>query len=565
MTARNPSPRSAVRPKPLDGGLVIARKLIESVARACPNRGVAYLLRLGQALRRFTGKTQVVSKIGGLLRKPLIVQPKGAKLVGQDRISVGDIEPPVCPLRGRAQDALLDGHESRVDRIGKPSAFLRSLHAVASPQPHQDQGQARCSRPHGFIHSIPLEYRRGSNRPLQARANRARPGLGAALLGLMLVAGCNDEGPDHSPPKGPLVHPRATSAPLPLPTNRLQQRLTEEVEKELAQASAQGRPLTPRPKPPNDLAFVGNRLAMVTDTDLVVHQIIEAGGAYRAKVRRWPVPDPVHLVALGDGTLVALGKEQTSIIYPDRRPPKKEGRLVLFPDSVLSAEPGRSCGFQVWAPSDGTLQRYRIDRPPSVSGIWLPETTLTVPELRGAVCAMASNGAWLCVLDGELVRYFPHGRPTNLGSLGPGSPITRVLPTARADRVFVVREDGRAHELRLGPPLRILSHLDLPYLPFEVAKGSSTLLELRVARQPSQSAHFSLMVLSEQGEPLFELGLLPDPAAAPGQDRATQSFGYRSIAAHPQKPWIAWREGKSLRALDWRKRLPLVPGAQGSG
>lgn len=337
-----------------------------------------------------------------------------------------------------------------------------------------------------------------------------------------------------------------------------QGKVSQAIKNQVAQSEARVLRVPPLPVPRARIAFVGDRLVRLTDDALLVSALAaQSKPNHSAATKRFGLKRSRQLAVLTDGSVLAIGDQSTLLLARKAGEPKQEPRVSLLPGSRLYPEL-RWPGFSVLLPASGELLSYRLDQEDHNLSYLLPATGAARASLQDPICDLARNGALICASDGRLLRWFPGSTPKSLGRLPPGHAVWRVLTGRRADQVTLIRSDGRSERYWLGPPLKLLGQFDLPWMPFEVVRNGEAYVEIRLEEAESLPRRWSIVVVDDHGERLYQELLGPDPDPTETADWMATVLDWRDLASHPRRSWFAVREGKRIRVIDWHRRATLL-------
>jgi len=375
------------------------------------------------------------------------------------------------------------------------------------------------------------------------------------------LPGCKNFDPSSPPERAPrpkAAAPRGSSQKAALDAGARHRQVSAAVKNQLARSEAQILRVPPLPTPRARIAFADDRLVRLTDDALLVSALpAQSEPDQSGKAKRFELEQPRQLAVLADGSVLAIGGQRTLLLARGAGEPKQIPRVSLLPGSRLYPEL-RWPGFSVLLPASGELLRYRLDQEEHDLPYLLPAASAARASLQDPICDLARNGTLICESGGQLFRWFPGSTPKSLGKLPPGHAVWRVLAGRRADRVTLIRSDGHSELYWLGPPLKNLGNFDLPWMPFEVVLCGKDYVELRLEESESQRRHWSVVVVDEHGEPLYQelLGADPDPTKT--ANWMATVVDWRDLASCRKRSWFAVREGKRVRVIDWRREATVL-------
>ncbi len=300
---------------------------------------------------------------------------------------------------------------------------------------------------------------------------------------------------------------------------------------------------TPRDEAASRVVFAGERLFAQLGSEILS---VDAKG--KGEVLRYPVDGPHQLAPLADGSVLGVGPKGTFRIRPGAKSPDALNKVLLLPQNQLSACASDAARFDVLDSVAGQWTGYSFQEKPSVSSVWLPDTTFDVPELKLGHCAQLIDGGYGCFAKDQLWRLNSRSRPRSMGKCGVGLPVWRVLGAARADQLWVARNDGRLEKWWFGPPLKRLSVIQLPWTPLDVSIQKDTIAVIRILQERAKPKQLSLVVMDLEGRTRFEKSLLPnfeDDSAL-----IDQELRESEVTVHNKRPWVAIRNPRGIRLLD---------------
>lgn len=327
----------------------------------------------------------------------------------------------------------------------------------------------------------------------------------AALL--VLPAACRKP-PEPAPEQAAKVAPSApTSSSLWTPRPLSSEVLAVE-------RAIQARKLTLEPEPRREprLAFGKGVLGQLTTDELRVHDA-ESGKLLLAK----PVVGPRLLVALADGTLLAVGSQNMLRVDAATKKVTPLSKPVLLPGAELFADainPDRIWVFDVLSGGQGsqvkpTLAAVALD--PARIGISLPEYRVELELPAGGVLGRTREGVWLYATGRGVERFGPGGARLSKLALPELAELLWLLPMRRLDQCFVV-ERRRVSRALVTPSFRQLAgSAELAGTPLSAAVGDEGRL-LAVVVVAGEGPRFELQLFDAE---LKELGRVPLPGDAP--------------------------------------------------
>lgn len=389
-----------------------------------------------------------------------------------------------------------------------------------------------------------------------SNSRSARPRFSAILL---LLIAC--ESKRHAPEVEPL-RPRGTQSsrrkePLVLADASVHESShwspRAETLKEVAEAGAVVRRVSPQSAPPQRIAFFARNLALVAGDGVWATPVGADEHRNPCRPNRLDIEGPREIAALADQTLLVLAATRTLVLESNCRTIKPLPRVSYLPGNRLLTDPRWSRAFTLLDASTGHLQLFRWgEETKDAASVFIPVKSIDDPHLRAGICASMRDASIACSQESVLFAGWP-GYPTHrLGSLEPGAAVVRLLWTNRADQTHVLRENGVLEEYRLSAPPRKLGAFTLPRVPFDVSVGSGFISVLQVEDDNPNSTRFRLVVLESDGTWRWSILLEEVPAYVDERQWHRQYFGCRQLAAHPTRPWIAVSNCEQLRLYDAR-------------
>jgi hypothetical protein len=176
-----------------------------------------------------------------------------------------------------------------------------------------------------------------------------------------------------------------------------------------------------------------------------------------------PLESPRALVALADGSLLAIGARTMLRWERDKKRATALPRPILLPGTQLYADAqqadllwtfdGESRGGTDRGPA--TLRSYRLK--PAEAELLLPEQTVQLSSPRAGVFGVSREGVWLYATPGHVERYSPGGLRLPGFDCPNGSPPTWIVPARRLDQSLWLEEQGSASRVLLSAGCKRLS------------------------------------------------------------------------------------------------------------
>jgi hypothetical protein len=252
---------------------------------------------------------------------------------------------------------------------------------------------------------------------------------------------------------------------------------------------------------------------------------------------------PRALVALADGSLLAIGARTMLRWERDKKRPTALPRPILLPGTQLYADAqqhdllwtfdGESRGGTDRAPA--TLRSYRLK--PAEAQLLLPEQTVDLSSPRAGVFGVSREGVWLYATRGHVERYSPGGLRLPGFDCPNESPPTWIVPARRLDQSLWLEEQGSASRVLLGAGCKRLSSVSLGGALVDVAGGDEgRLLALVLVTGPGP--RFELSLLNQDLEPLGR-GTLPSDPPTGGDDWVKVVTENQTVVVAPREPRVA--------------------------
>lgn len=450
-----------------------------------------------------------------------------------------------------------DRREARVDELGQPQALPRTTDALAAGKEREHRARERqagdAAGAHGRAGIAEPAHRgrpaagpgvrggladRGSacGARVPAAALRSigvaleilvisRPGrhrwIRRALLGaLATAASACDRSPAEPPAEpGPPGDAGLVATPdAPAADAGAARALTE--------IRAGTLRVAPARSPAQLLAIGRGRLARITAGGVELRELGSSDAGAPAEV---PLAGSRRVVALPDGSLLALGRDGSLWFGERRRAAVSVGRVSLFPEAVVL--PDLADAARLWvAPGFGaTLFPYALD--PKRGALHLAaEGALELPDHDGRALGVTRDGTMLFSVPDGLALRPPRGRAASLKLAGVDvSALVRVLPAARVDQAVFVHADGRAVVAQVAPTPRVARTLQLPGEVRDVATGGDRLAVVHVEQGKGRPRVWRLSVLDLEGHALLDAPLGEDGPDLAGADWEARVTGDRNV------------------------------------
>lgn len=375
----------------------------------------------------------------------------------------------------------------------------------------------------------------------------------AALLALSPA--CRKSGPSSEPSHDPAASPSlVASAGPPRPPRPISS------EALAFERSLQAKKLSLEPQRYREprLAFGKGVLGQLAEDEL---RVFDSSSGELLFVQ--PVPQARLVLALADGTLLAVGAQTMLRVDPATKKATKLAKPVLLPGAELHADavtPDRVWVFDapvVRAASEPrpTLSSMLLD--PAVSGILLADRSVELELPTGGVLGRTREGVWLYASGEGAERFAPGGARLSKLRLLEQPELLWLLPARRLDQCFVL-ERRRASRAVVSPSFKQLAGVDLAGVPLTAAAGDEGRL-LAVVLVTGEGPRFELQLFDAELHELVRLALPGDaPTGTPDWVKVvTQNQG---VAVAPRDGRVAVGGPGRVQVLDARgKRLFSIP------
>jgi hypothetical protein len=318
------------------------------------------------------------------------------------------------------------------------------------------------------------------------------------------------------------------------------------------------------PPPPRSthaprIAFGRGVLGQLTPDSLRVFDGVDFG-----LLATEPLESPRALLALADGSLLAIGARSMLHWEREKKHAKVFPRPVLLPGAHLYADAQRRDRFWVVdvegnagdSQGPGLLHGYSLQ--PSDAPLLLPEETIELTSPRGGVFGVTREGTWLYVTAGHGERFSPGGLRLSSLRLGDSAPPTWLLPARRLDQSLWLQDSGQVSRVLVSPTYKSLGGAQLPGKAGDADVGDDGQL-LAVVVVTGEGPRFELLVLDQK---LAQQGWVALPSDEPtgNDDWGKVVTENQSVAVARLEPRIA--VGGPLRLTIWDgegKQLFSIP------
>lgn len=282
------------------------------------------------------------------------------------------------------------------------------------------------------------------------------------------------------------------------------------------------------------LVFGKGVLGRLGKNSLLVHALRDASLVVEA-----PLDGPRAVVALADGSLLAIGASAMLRVEPGKKPVSLP-KPVLLPGVELYADAVQA--DRIWTfegrRARPLLASYRLATAAQTQHtLLLPEQAIELEAPSGGVFGTTREGVWLYFAAGKVERFGPGGaRLSRLVAPEVATPFL-ILPTRRLDQSYLLKEDGRLTRALVSPLFRKLSELDLGLVPFAAGVADEGRL-LAVVAVVGEGPRFELRLFDEA---LVPRGRAPLPADSPtGRDDWVQVVTRNlQLACAAREPLVA--------------------------
>jgi hypothetical protein len=311
--------------------------------------------------------------------------------------------------------------------------------------------------------------------------------------------------------------------------------------------------LEPRAIRTQRIAFVGQRLAQLTEGELVVVDT----NSWQTTLRI-PIDEPRALGRSSGAGLVALGRDESLWLPAGAKKPQALARVSFFHDSELIIDATRENGFFVLHRLAPALFRYSID-----SG---SEARLSIGatfELTGKLDAEGAftsleDGSFAYVHGGRLHRAFASGKKRSHPLPSGSEPVWRLLPGPRKSEVWIVRLDGRCSLVNVSAAHRSLRELELGAGAVDIAASNRFVALVRVETPPGARRRFALRVITVTGKPVLDVPLSAVEVPAAGDDWLEKLLKDHAVVVAERAPLVAIGGPGRISVYDVEQGRPVL-------
>lgn len=303
-----------------------------------------------------------------------------------------------------------------------------------------------------------------------------------------------------------------------------------EAKKLVADLRSEKLDVAPRRVPSQRLAFGKDRLAQLTDTELLLRATKDM-----QEIARLPVSQPRRVAAMADGSLLVAGAADVWHVPKDPTKASRYSRLPLFPDSLLLGDRRNKKKLWVHHGIDPTLYPYELAESQKLETLDFIE--LEAADQKGF--ALLKDGSYVYTAGAKLERFFPGGKRWSL-ALPAGAEVWRILTTRRLDELWLARTDGKLLLAQLGTDaLTVKKTLELPGT-FDLATNDTEIAALRLEASSGDAGarSWKLVVLDSEGSERMAREL-PLEAATAGEDWVRELTKNRAVALSPSETLVA--------------------------
>lgn len=277
--------------------------------------------------------------------------------------------------------------------------------------------------------------------------------------------------------------------------------------------------LAPRRASPSLVACGKDRIGVITEDAFLVRST----AAY-AETLRFPLEHPRGVLGLADGSLVAIGSENTLRLLPHDTKPKLLPKVPLLPDSSLFADRASPDRFWTLPRAGGTLFGFEAI---GEGGAVLASTAWV--ELDGfdrRAMGSLRDGSFLYTSGSGFRQFYGAGKREPV--VGESRDVWRILPASRPDSAWVFTGRRATLYMVLAGKLEKQRSLELETSPFDAESSAGTLAVLELAQPDDAPWSFVLEVFDGSGKRRFRAPL--DAAETYGPDWAQRVMENRAIA-----------------------------------
>jgi hypothetical protein len=305
--------------------------------------------------------------------------------------------------------------------------------------------------------------------------------------------------------------------------------------------------VAPRRVPTQRLAFGKNRLAQLTENELVVRDTKDW-----KELARVAVSGARRVGTLADGSVLAAGVSDVWHVPRDPKKAERFSRVPLFPDSLLLGDRRDKKKLWVHHGIDPTLYPYELGEAGRLETLDFVE----LPKADQKAFAQLKDGSYVYTAGSKLERFFPGGRRWSL-ALPPGADVWRILTTRRLDRIWLALADGKLTLMELGEStLAEKKSLDVSGA-FDLASNDAEIAVLALERESSEAGAaaprraWKLLVIDVDGNERMATAL-PLGGTTSGDDWVRELTKNRGVVLSTSEPLVAVG-GPSWLAV-WRTR-----------
>jgi hypothetical protein len=277
-----------------------------------------------------------------------------------------------------------------------------------------------------------------------------------------------------------------------------------------------------------------------------------------------PLESPRALLALADGSLLAIGARGMLHWERDKKRAKTLPRPVLLPGAHLYADAQRGDRFWVVdvqgesgdSRGPGVLHGYSLQ--PSALPVLLPEQSIELTSPRGGVFGQTREGTWLYATAGRGERFSPGGLRLSGLNLGASALPTWLLPARRLDQSVWLQDSGQVSRVLVSPTYKLLGAEQLPGRAVDADVGDDGQL-VAVVVATGEGPRFELLVLDQK---LAQLGrrVLPSDEPTGKDDWGKVVTENQSVVVSRLEPRIAVGGPSRLTIFDSEcKQLFSIP------
>jgi hypothetical protein len=256
-----------------------------------------------------------------------------------------------------------------------------------------------------------------------------------------------------------------------------------------------------------------------------------------------PLESPRALLALADGSLLAIGARGMLHWEREKKHAKSFPRPVLLPGVHVYADAQRGDRFWVVdvagkagdSRGPGLLHGYSLE--PNDAPLLLPEQTIELTSPRGGGFGVTREGTWLYATAGHGERFSPGGLRLSGLSLGDSALPTWLLPARRLDQSLWLQEGGEVSRVLVSPSYKRLAGTQLPGRVGDADTGDDGRL-LAVVVVTGEGPRFELLLLNDQLGQLARL-VLPSDEPTGDDDWARVVTENQSVAVAPHERRVA--------------------------